>query len=79
MIALVLVVIGPKLSRRLARPHGTAGAVPLGLVVLVGLTGIYGGYFGAAQGIILIALLGIFVLDDTATAQRDQERAHDAA
>ncbi len=63
-IALVLVVIGPKLSRRLARPHGTAGAVPLGLVVLVGLTGIYGGYFGAAQGIILIALLGIFVLDD---------------
>ena len=34
------------------------------LVVLVGLAGIYGGYFGAAQGIILIAVLGIFVLDD---------------
>jgi uncharacterized membrane protein YfcA len=34
------------------------------LIVLVGLAGIYGGYFGAAQGIILIALLGIFVLDD---------------
>ncbi len=64
VVALVLVLIGPKLSRRLARPHGTAGAVPLGLVVLVGLAGIYGGYFGAAQGIILIALLGIFVLDD---------------
>ena len=26
-------------------------------------TGVYGGYFGAAQGVILIALLGIF-LDD---------------
>ncbi len=25
----------------------------------VGLTGVYGGYFGAAQGIILVALLGI--------------------
>ena len=26
-------------------------------------TGVYGGYFGAAQGVILIALLGIFVDD----------------
>ena len=28
------------------------------------LTGIYGGYFGAAQGVILIALLAIFLADD---------------
>jgi uncharacterized membrane protein YfcA len=28
------------------------------------LTGIYGGYFGAAQGVILIALLAIFIDDD---------------
>jgi hypothetical protein len=27
-------------------------------------TGVYGGYFGAAQGIILLSLLGIFVADD---------------
>ena len=27
-------------------------------------TGIYGGYFGAAQGVILLALLGIFIVDD---------------
>ena len=27
-------------------------------------TGVYGGYFGAAQGVMLIALLGIF-LDDS--------------
>jgi hypothetical protein len=27
-------------------------------------TGIYGGYFGAAQGVVLIALLGIFLPDD---------------
>ena len=27
------------------------------------MTAIYGGYFGAAQGVILIALLGIFVED----------------
>ena len=64
VIALVLVVLGPRLSRRLARPHEGHARISLTLVVLVGLAGIYGGYFGAAQGIILIALLGIFVLDD---------------
>src|SRR5690349_21261263 len=64
VIALVLVLLGPRLSRRLARPHEAhAGLAPV-LIVLVGLAGVYGGYFGAAQGIILIALLGIFVLDD---------------
>jgi uncharacterized membrane protein YfcA len=33
------------------------------LAVGVFLTGIYGGYFGAAQGVILIALLAIFIDD----------------
>ena len=28
------------------------------------LSGVYGGYFGAAQGVILLALLGIFIADD---------------
>lgn len=31
------------------------------LIAGVGATGIYGGYFGAAQGVILLALLGVFV------------------
>jgi len=30
----------------------------------VGFTGIYGGYFGAAQGVILLAMLGIAMPDD---------------
>ena len=64
VIALVLVVIGPRLSARLAQPHGAHSTITAPLVLLVGGAGIYGGYFGAAQGIILIALLGIFVLDD---------------
>jgi uncharacterized protein len=38
--------------------------VPPALVLGVYLTGIYGGYFGAAQGVILIALLGILLSDD---------------
>ena len=64
VVALVLVVVQPRLARRLARPGQTAGRVSLVLIVLVGLAGVYGGYFGAAQGIILIALLGIFLADD---------------
>jgi hypothetical protein len=37
------------------------GGLPLFLSVYA--TGVYGGYFGAAQGVILMSLLGIF-LDD---------------
>ena len=58
-IALVLVVVGPRLSRALAsRPQHVARhrfALPLALF----LCGIYGGYFGAAQGILLLAVLGV--------------------
>ena len=34
------------------------------LLVAVFATGIYGGYFGAAQGVLLIGLLGVFVHED---------------
>jgi uncharacterized protein len=60
-LALVLVVAQPRLSRalaerRTARPHGG----PLLWSGIFG-TGVYGGYFGAAQGVILLALLGITI------------------
>ena len=66
-IALVLVVVQPALSRRLAarraaRP-GSHHDVTLGAEVLVALAGVYGGYFGAAQGILLISILGIMIDD----------------
>ncbi len=66
-IALVLVVVQPTLSRRLAarraaRPGCRHDATP-GVQVLVALSGVYGGYFGAAQGIILISILGIMIDD----------------
>jgi uncharacterized membrane protein YfcA len=57
----VMVLVQPRLqawlaSRRTtgALPHGSAGVWGL-----VALTGVYGGYFGAAQGVLLIAVLGI--------------------
>ena len=40
--------------------------------MLVG--GVYGGYFGAAQGVILLALLGIFLDEDLQRVNADQER-----
>jgi uncharacterized membrane protein YfcA len=61
----LLVVTGPVISRRMAARRaqlGMAESSPRGSVWLwlgVLATGVYGGYFGAAQGVILIAILGI--------------------
>ena len=59
-VALVLVVVQPRVSRWVAarREHAPLHVGPLGLVGVY-LTGVYGGYFGAAQGIILMAVLGL--------------------
>jgi len=64
VIALGLVIFGPRLSKRVAARGGDghASITPLLMACVFG-TGLYGGYFGAAQGIILISLLAIF-LDD---------------
>ena len=63
LIACVLVALQPGLSARLAlRPDRPAHGGPV-LFGSVFLTGVYGGYFGAAQGVILIAILAI-CLDD---------------
>jgi uncharacterized protein len=64
LIACLLIALQPRLSReverRRPRPETHSRLLDLGVY----LTGVYGGYFGAAQGVILIALLAIFVADD---------------
>jgi uncharacterized membrane protein YfcA len=60
-LGVVLVAVQPWLVRR---THGTvtpavAGRVPVWLLPAVAIAGVYGGYFGAAQGVILLALLGL--------------------
>lgn len=64
-IALVLVIVQPKLSKwvmaRRQTHHAHGGPVVWGGVLAAG---VYGGYFGAAQGILLTALLGSFLDDD---------------
>jgi len=64
VIALVLIVVQPRLGGWLARhrPHGSEHHA--GLLAGIFAAGVYGGYFGAAQGIILIALLALAVNDD---------------
>jgi len=61
ILASLLMAVSPRLSARLrARQGGTARAPSRVLLpLLVFLTGVYGGYFGAAQGVILLALLGL--------------------
>jgi uncharacterized membrane protein YfcA len=62
--ACLLVAAQPWISRAaVARPGGGMDA-SLRLLATVFLSSIYGGYFGAAQGVILIGLLGIFLSDD---------------
>ena len=59
VIALVLVVAQPRLARRFIHPdQPPAGRHPTLLWLVVLATGVYGGYFGAAQGVILLAGLG---------------------
>jgi uncharacterized membrane protein YfcA len=75
-IALVMVVFQPRLSKWVARrqPAATDAAAPVSqdaalevggpaLWVLVFASGVYGGYFGAAQGVLLIGLMGVAFTD----------------
>ncbi|MFF2814176.1 sulfite exporter TauE/SafE family protein [Kitasatospora cineracea] len=72
LTALVLVVLQPRVARAMAarRAAGTAAPATDGgwpLLFCIGLTGVYGGYFGAAQGVLLLALMGMLLPDDLQT------------
>jgi len=60
--ACALVVLQPRLSAWVAA-HGKERAEHGGPILFTGvfLAAVYGGYFGAAQGVLLIGLLGIFL------------------
>ena len=67
-LGIVLVVLGPRISARVAARAEARGGLPQHgaswVWPAVGGAGVYGGYFGAAQGVLLMAILGIGV-DDT--------------
>jgi len=60
----VLVLIQPVLRRKMDQRNGSATPHPAPLYIGIFGCAIYGGYFGAAQGIILLALMGLFLRDD---------------
>jgi hypothetical protein len=64
LLAVVLVLVQPTVARRRAE-RGTTREHP-GALLQVGtfLTSIYGGYFGAAQGVVLLGVFGITLDDD---------------
>jgi uncharacterized membrane protein YfcA len=64
-IALVLTVMQPRLNRWLAKREidlERRGSLLAPLAVYA--TGVYGGYFGAAQGILLLGILGVALAQD---------------
>jgi uncharacterized protein len=65
VVGLVLVVLQPRISAWVdARHEGARGEFgPWWVWPAVFGTGMYGGYFGAAQGVILMGLLGIGIAD----------------
>jgi len=67
-IGVLLVILGPAIQRKVAARHEARGGLPdhgaAWVWPAVAGAGVYGGYFGAAQGVLLMAILGIGVDDD---------------
>lgn len=66
LLGIALVVLGPSIQGWVHRYHREDGPEPAWmrrlLPVGVGLVGVYGGYFGAAQGVLLMGVLGVLVV-----------------
>ncbi len=72
-LSVALLAAQPRLQRWLLERRGAAGQTSDGtaadqhhgalLVGSIGLVAVYGGYFGAAQGVIFVAVLGVFLVD----------------
>jgi uncharacterized membrane protein YfcA len=69
LLAAILFAVQPLLSRwlRSERSEHSGGNRPKTLLVGVFVTSIYGGYFGAGLGVMLLALLGLTLPDDLAS------------
>jgi uncharacterized membrane protein YfcA len=64
ILALLLVVFGKQLTARLARTrHRPSESVTPVLWTMTLLTGVYGGYFGAAQGVLLMGIFGVLLAE----------------
>jgi uncharacterized membrane protein YfcA len=57
--AAVILAFQDRLKSTLTRPHRRPG--PLAMHLMVGIGSVYGGYFGAALGVMLVAALGLVI------------------
>ena len=62
LAACALLAVQPRVAAWIAR-RGQGAPSPLGLHAALFLATVYGGYFGAGLGIMLLAILGVFVDD----------------
>jgi uncharacterized protein len=63
-LALVLVVLGPRISKWLTGTRHALGTRVTPAIWLGTLgAGVYGGYFGAAQGVLLMGMLGLLLAE----------------
>lgn len=64
LLAAVMLALQPRLAAWVAtRPHGTR-ELPIALLSVTFLGGVYGAYFGGALGVILLAALGTVLVED---------------
>jgi uncharacterized membrane protein YfcA len=64
VLALLMVVFGPWLTRALdGTRHEPSERLSATLWALIFATGVYGGYFGAAQGVLLMGIMSLLVAD----------------
>ncbi len=63
LVATALTALQPVVRRRLRESTAADGSVGLGALVGVFVATIYGGYFGGALGVIVLAILGLTIHD----------------
>ena len=64
LLACALLALQPWLARRLAHQRHGSADVHWGVRGAVGLGAVYGSYFGAGLGVLLLAVLGMLVADE---------------
>ncbi len=63
-LGVLLVILGPRIQAHLLARRRSVGTDQEWVWPAMLVTGVYGGYFGAAQGVLQMAILGIGVDDD---------------
>lgn len=64
LTACALLAVQPRLAVLLARQRHRSPELHWGVRLAVGLGAVYGSYFGAGLGVLLLAVLGLFVADE---------------